>query len=200
MIWEWVNPARKAVWPLIAAAYVISCCIAAIIVWRMQPGFFLGLPAVVLLIVALSVTLSFACAGQWFVHNHFPRTDFLAHNEVGGIIMGVAGTVFGVVLGFLTVVAWQQFTDARQLVALESSAATDAWHAAVGLPYADRLRLRSDVLQYAELMVGSEWPQMRHGGVDPQADLVVMDAIATVGTIRAHSFMQSNSQFETGSN
>jgi len=37
------------------------------------------------------------------------------------------------VLGFLTVVGWQQFADARQSVALESAAAADAWHMAAGL-------------------------------------------------------------------
>jgi hypothetical protein len=159
--------------------------------------FFMEVPAVLLLLATLSATLCFACGGQSYLHHRFSRHDFVQHNEVGGIIMGVAGTVFGVVLGFLTVVAWQQFTDARQLVAQETAAATDIWHTAIGLPYANRSRIRDDILRYSQLMVSSEWPQMRHGGIDKQADLLLMDAIAAAGTIKPGDLMQSNSQMGT---
>jgi hypothetical protein len=35
----------------------------------------------------------------------------MAHNEVGGIVIAVTGTLYAVVLGFLTVVVWQKRTE-----------------------------------------------------------------------------------------
>jgi len=183
--------------PHMVLTYAILCCGAAFIAWRIDPEFFMQVPAMLLLMVAISVTLSLACSGQWFVHHRFSAHDFVQHNDVGGFIIAVTGTLYAVVLGFLTVVAWQEFMDGRQLVAQESAAATDAWHAAIGLPYVNRTRVRDDVLRYAKLMVTREWPEMRNGEFDPEADLIVMDAIAAAGTQEATNYMQSNSQTAT---
>lgn len=181
-------------WPPFAFAYALLCCLAVFVVWRVRPTLFLEIPAVALLLFSLSVTVSLACTGQWYVHHRFAAHDFVQHNEVGGFIIAVAGALYAVVLGFLTVIAWQHFTDARQLVTQESAAATDTWHAAIGLPYANRIRIRDDILQYAKLMVAEEWPDMRRGEFDSKADILVMDAIVAAGTHHASNFMESNSQ------
>ncbi len=91
------------------------------------------IPAAVLLTLAVLAAIALAGAGQAYVHRRFSRNDFVVHNEVGGIIITVVGTIYAVVLGFLTVVAWQHFTEARDLVVLESDADIDAWHTAAAL-------------------------------------------------------------------
>ncbi len=97
-------------------------------------------------------------------------------------------------LGFLTAVAWQHFTEARQLVSLESAAAADAWHTSVGLPPDRRSRVREDVRQYASDMVENEWPAMLHGDLDQTADYLVMDAFDAVGTLKPSHAGEANSQ------
>ena len=67
------------------------------------------------------------------MHRRFSARDFIAQNEVGGIIIAVSGTLYAVILGFLTVVVWQKFVDAGQMVVLESDAVIDVWHTSVGL-------------------------------------------------------------------
>jgi hypothetical protein len=159
--------------------------------------FLADVPALVLLVIACAAAVTLACAGQWYVHRRFSEHYFVQHNEVGGIIFAVAGTLYAVVLGFLTVIAWQHFAEARQLVAAESAAATDAWHTAVDLPAARRTRVRQDVLQYATIMFGSEWPQMRGGGFDKRGDVVVMDAMSAAGAFNPADLGQSNAQNAT---
>src|SRR6185312_2081698 len=95
-------------------------------------------PAIVLLVGAVAIAVGFACLGQFLVHRRFRSQSFIEHNEVGGIIFAVAGTLYAVVLWFLTVVAWQHYEEARAIVVMESNADIDAWHAAVGLPPAVR--------------------------------------------------------------
>lgn len=190
-------PERRRSWPLYALAYAILCCCAAGVIWSVNSAIVIAAPAILLLVVALTVTVAFACGGQAYVHDRFSTHDFVQHNEVGGFIINVAGTLFAVLLGFVTVIAWQHFADARQLVALESAAATDVWHSAVGIPQPQRGRVRRDTLEYANSMVRKEWPKMRAGRFDMRADYVVMDAMTAAGAFKPTDLMQSNSQSQT---
>lgn len=159
--------------------------------------FLLNVPAWLLLFCALAIAIAAAGAGQIYVHRRFSSQDFIAHNEVGGIIIAVAGTLFAVVLGFLTVVVWQQYTEARQVVVSEASAATDAWHTAVGLPAAVRERVRADMARYANVMINGEWPAMRRGGFDVEGAMIVMDAIDAVGSFAPANMGEANAQMTT---
>jgi hypothetical protein len=156
-----------------------------------------GIPSAILLALAIAVAITLACGGQNYLHRRFGSQHFVQHNEVGGFIIAVVGTLYAVVLGFLTVVVWQQFADARQSVALESAAATDAWHMAVGLPPAARTQIRQDITSYANAMVDREWRAMRHGGFDADADLMVMDALNVAGSLVPANLGESNAQAAT---
>lgn len=156
-----------------------------------------GIPALMLLALALVIGLGFACLGQLFVHRRFRKSSFIEHNEVGGIIFAVAGTLYAVVLGFLTVIAWQHFEDARAIVVMESDADIDAWHAAVALPPAVRQRVRGDTLAYAQTVVQSEWPAMRRGGIDPNLAIINMDAIDAASSFKPNDVAEGNAQVAT---
>src|SRR6185437_5828828 len=128
--------------------------------------FLYRIPAALLLVAVLAIAVAMAGIGQTYVHRRFRDGDFVGHNEVGGIIIAVSGTIYAVILGFLTVVAWEHFQEARNLVVLESDADIDVWHAAVGLPEAARNRVRTDMKAYAEAMIDREWPAMKEGRFD----------------------------------
>jgi hypothetical protein len=122
---------------------------------------------------------------------------FRQHLPTAGIIITVAGTIYGTILGFMTVVAWQHYQEARDVVVAESDADIDAWHTAVGLPPVVRERVRADMIQYANLMVNQEWRAMRHGSFQVMPAIVGMDAIDAVGAFAAANASQSNAQNAT---
>ncbi|HEX4159037.1 MAG TPA: hypothetical protein VHY79_11210 [Rhizomicrobium sp.] len=155
------------------------------------------IPAALLLAGALVLAIAIAGAGQLFVHRRFDRQDFISHNEVGGIMMAVSGTLYAVVLGFLTVVVWEHYLEARQLVVAESDSAIDAWHTAVGMPASVRQHVRSDMVQYAKIMPDREWPLMKKGKYDVVAAAIGMDAIDATGTFVPANSSQSNAQSAT---
>lgn len=156
--------------------------------------FLYSLPAGLLLVVVLAAGIAMAGLGQMWVHRRFRDGDFVGHNEVGGIIIAVSGTIYAVILGFLTVVAWQHYQEARDLVVLESDADIDAWHSAVGLPEAIRNHVRNDTLAYANTMIEHEWPAMKQGRFDPNAPMISMDAIDAVGAFVPTNNGESNAQ------
>jgi Protein of unknown function (DUF4239) len=149
------------------------------------------------LVWVATTAVALACLAQWYVHRRFPESDFVRHNEVGGFIVAVVGSLYGVLLGFLTVITWQHFASSAQLVAQESAAATDAWHTAIGLPAAERSRVRRDMLSYAEVMLKREWPAMRSGTFDRDADWILMDAIGAAGGFNPRTLQEANAQSAT---
>ena len=184
-------------WAATAGAYaLVSCTVAAAMSYHGLAAFY-RMNAVLLLLWATSTAVAIACTGQWYVHRRFAYWDFVRHNEVGGFIVSIVGALYGVLLGFMTVIAWQHFADSRQIVAQESAASTDAWHTSAGLPAMQRARVRHDMLLYADDMLDREWPAMRTEGFDKQADLIVMDAIGAVGNFTPADFKESNAQTAT---
>jgi hypothetical protein len=154
-------------------------------------------PALVLLLIAVAIALVLACGGQVLIHHRFGSTDFVHHNEVGGFIIAVVGTLYAVLLGFLTTAVWEHFTEAQQHAASESSAAANAWHTAVGLPYTVRSRIRSKMNGYAGIMIADEWPAMRRGGFSTKADLALMDAMSAAGDYVPTNARETNAQLVT---
>jgi hypothetical protein len=159
--------------------------------------FLYRVPAAILLVSILAAAIALAGGGQIFVHRRFAGRDFLGHNEVGGIIIAVSGAIYAVILGFLTVEVWDRVGEARELAVVESDAVIDAWHTAVGLPAEIRQRVRADMLDYATVMVESEWPLMKQGAFDKNAPFIGMDAIDVTGTFIPANSAESNAQAAT---
>jgi Protein of unknown function (DUF4239) len=152
------------------------------------------LPAPLLYFAAVALAVLVACGGQIAVQRCFRTDQFATHNEVAGFIVSVAGTLFAVVLGFVTVVVWEEYRGTQERLSLETAAAGDAWHVAVGLPPVVRTRVRKDMLAYADLMVSDEWPLMRRGRFSPRGDLLIMDATDAVGSFAPPGARESNAQ------
>ena len=88
--------------------------------------FLSSIPALVLLLGALAITLAAVGIGQIFVHRCFSNQDLITHNQVGGYIIAISGALFAVLLSFLTVIVWQHVAEARRVVVQESNAVIDA--------------------------------------------------------------------------
>jgi Protein of unknown function (DUF4239) len=188
---------RGSLWPASVGAYALVSLATAVALARVGSDALLRMNAVGLLVWAATTTVALAGLGQWHLHRRFNAVNFVRHNEVGGFIVAVVGSLYGVLLAFMTVIAWQHFADCTQLVAQESAAATDAWHTAVGLPRAPRVRVRHDMLAYANAMLAQEWPAMRARGFDREADWTVMDAIGAAGQFDPRSLKEANAQTAT---
>jgi hypothetical protein len=188
---------KKLRWPALAAAWALLSASVAIALVHASSHFAIGLNADLLLLWATSTAVAAACAGQRYVHRRFAALDFVRHNEVGGIIVAVVGALYGVLLGFVTAIAWQHFSEARQIAGEESAAAIDAWHMSVGMPQPERSRVRLDMLRYATSMVEREWPAMRVQSYDRDADSIVMDAIGAAGGYVPANPKEANAQSAT---
>jgi len=153
-----------------------------------------AIPAWLVLVVAIALAAGIATAGQIAVRRRFPQVDFSTYNDVGGIVLGVVGGLFGVTLAFIIAIVWQEFDGTTQRVAIEAAAAKDLWHVAWGLPAPTGPLMRRDVLTYAQLMVDDEWPAMRTGSSSAEAERLLTRAFERAARFRPANAGEANAQ------
>lgn len=156
-----------------------------------------AIPSAVLLTCAIVFATVVACTLQTLIHRRFGEAVLVRHNEVAGFIVAVVGTLYAVVLGFMTVVVWQQYDGVQARVAMETAAVSDTWHNAVGFPPEIRSSLRSSMQEYAREMIAVEWARMRAGGFSVRGDNLIMDATGTVGSYVPRNGAETNAQAAT---
>lgn len=111
----------------------------------------------VMLVVAFVIV---ALCGQWFV-NKFVKIDILEkHHSAGEAMMGVVGTLFSVLLGFMVASAMDKYHDAQMHGQLEASNVASVFRVSKGLSDIDRPRMRQLCREYVDDVINSEWPKM----------------------------------------
>ncbi|MDE2482572.1 MAG: DUF4239 domain-containing protein [bacterium] len=153
-----------------------------------------AIPPFALLAAAIVLAPVIVCGGQWYLHGRLGLRRFFVDNDVAGFIIAVVGTLYAVLLGFMTVEVWDHYETARLHVWAESASVADVWHDAVGLPAQPRVRVRADMLAYAHTMIDEEWPAMRTGGFSVRGDELIMDVATAVGQYVPKNLGESNAQ------
>ncbi len=146
-----------------------------------------------LLLITLTCVIV-ACAGHVLVRRSFAKADFLEHNEVAGFILAVVGVLYAVLLGFMTVVVWEHFSQSQERAQAEVDAATDVWRFGELLPAREAARIRYDVARYAIVVGSDEWPKMRDGKSSAAAQKLILVLFTDVARIQVTDAQRSNLQ------
>src|ERR1700722_11970965 len=115
--------------------------------------------AVVLLVVGISLGLFVVMDRVW------PWDKRHEHNDVTGWQLGILGTTYAVILGFMLYAVWTDFDTATQNVEMEANSLTNLYRLADGLPDASRTEVQKLAREYAVKVISDDWPEMERGGV-----------------------------------
>jgi hypothetical protein len=85
------------------------------------------------------------------------------HNDVTGWQLGILGTTYAVILGFMLYAVWTDFDTATQNVEMEANSLTNLYRLAEGLPDASRIELQKLAREYAQRVIQNDWPEMDQG-------------------------------------
>ncbi len=106
------------------------------------------------------VFVGVALVGQFLV-NRFVKIEILEqHHSAGEAMMGVVGTLFSVLLGFMIASAMSKYQDAQMYGQLEASNVASVFRVARGMSDIDRPRLRQLCRDYVNDVINNEWPLM----------------------------------------
>src|SRR3984893_16079009 len=81
-------------------------------------------------------------------------------NDVTGWQLGILGTTYGVILGFMLFTVWNDFREAEVNANLEASSLMTVSRIGAGLPSPEREMIHALGLKYAETTINEDWPAM----------------------------------------
>ena len=119
----------------------------------------------VALVTAL-VCAIIAVAGFHAVQRFFPSLCDESNNELVRICSSITSGLYGLLLAFVVVTAWQNYSNASTHIEDEISALSNVMRDSGGLPDQVRVPVRTDTLRYAQLVVDREWASLEHGDPD----------------------------------
>lgn len=114
-----------------------------------------------LLVVGGGVMLS--VLGFLVVRRLYPAELRIENNDVAGVLLGLLGAFYGIVLGFAIVVLFEDFRAADQSVKAETTALAQVYRTTDLFPSAERIAVGKAIAQYALAVRTLEWPLMRDG-------------------------------------
>lgn len=113
--------------------------------------------------ILILVFVCVAICGQFAVNKYVKREVLELHHSAGEAMMGVVGTLFSVLLGFLVAGAMDKYHDAMIHGEDEASNVASVFRIARGLSDIDRPRIRQFCREYVDDVISSEWPKMERG-------------------------------------
>src|SRR3954454_4631431 len=114
-----------------------------------------GLWLVLALVLAVSILVG--AASIWLAHRTLPEQVGEGHNGALSPFLTCVGLVYGALLGFTIVVAWEQFSSAEANVSNEASTLTTMYRQTVGMPIPEQTQMRELVRKYAKPVDRPEW-------------------------------------------
>jgi heme/copper-type cytochrome/quinol oxidase subunit 2 len=117
------------------------------------------------LVVVIAVSILLAVGSIWLAHRS-KLADSVGREENSALspFLTCVALVFGALLGFTVVVAWEQFSSAETHVANEASTLTTMYRQTVAMPVPERTQMRELLRKYTTAAQGPEWAQQESGG------------------------------------
>ncbi|WP_344559614.1 hypothetical protein [Kitasatospora saccharophila] len=119
--------------------------------------------------VVVGTAVVVAGAGSLLVRRRFPQVVEGEHNEVIGVVLGLFGAIYGIILAFVIVNLWTQMEETRTGVAREATAAATLVRDVQAFPPEPRERIDAALGAYLHAVVDVQWPMMREGRPDFEA-------------------------------
>ncbi|MBS1799269.1 MAG: DUF4239 domain-containing protein [Acidobacteria bacterium] len=103
----------------------------------------------------------------------WPISNRKVLNDVTAWQLGVLGTTYGVILGFMLYTVWEGFRSAQIDANLEAASMLNVYRLAGGLPSPQREEIQRLAREYETVVVQQEWPAMQANREDRAAVDVV---------------------------
>jgi hypothetical protein len=139
-----------------------------------------------LLALALIVSILVAAASMWLADRTLSKPLGEGHNGALSPFMTCVSLVYGALLGFTIVVAWEQFSSAETNVSNEASTLITMYRQTVGMPVDEQAQMRVLLRKYTGAVEGPEWEEaIRSGTGTESARDALNDMYRVLGTAQS---------------
>src|SRR5437764_2492364 len=102
------------------------------------------------------------------------------HNDAVVPMYATAGVIYAVLLAFIVIAVWGQYTAAKDNVNNEATALTTMYRESEAMPGSERPELRRLIRAYTTAVAGPEWQVQRNGRTSEVARKAIVDLYATL--------------------
>ncbi len=121
------------------------------------------------------------------LNRFWPKEKRRVHNDLIGWQLGILGTTYAVILGFMLYTVWTDFGAANLNVDLEANALRNLYRLAEGLPQQQRTLLESQTRNYAQTVIERDWPEMANGQVPEESHEINQAMWRTLMSVKSAS-------------
>ena len=109
------------------------------------------------------VITGLSCLGLLAVHRFIDVEMRHKHNDIAAATMAIVGVAYAVLLAFIAVAAWQNFSDADKSVDTEASYVGNLYRDTTGLPAEKARPMKGAIKRYIDEVMTKEWPEQQKG-------------------------------------
>lgn len=120
-------------------------------------------PITVIMVAAVCLTVAVMALAVWLVRRTVPATRDGFHAEISAPMLGIVAAVFGLLLAFVIIIAYQNFLEADDNASREAAALSSIVRDSAAFPEPGGSNVRRAVGAYVRSVVEDEFPQMREG-------------------------------------
>jgi Protein of unknown function (DUF4239) len=113
-------------------------------------------------------------------------------NDVTGWQLGILGTTYGVILGFMLYTVWTDFRAADVDANLEASSVLNVYRIAAGLPSPEGETMQKLAAKYVHAAVDHEWPAMQRQEDNHESALVIGEMWQVLASAEAKGDVSSS--------
>ena len=151
-----------------------------------------AVPVLWLMVTAIVVTALVVVLVVRVVRRVVPSTREGFHAEISAPMLGVVAALFGLILAFVIVIAYQNFLAAQANVSREADALASVVRDSAAFPAPGGDNVRSSVGRYVRSVTNAEWAQM-HAGRDSEVAKNGLDEIfAAFTTVQPKTHVQQS--------
>ena len=144
----------------------------------MLRGLINHVPIWLLLIAVVGAIVGLVVLLVWLIRRLVPPVREGFDAEVSSQMLGVVAALFGLLLAFIVVIAYQNYGDTQSNVSNEADALAAIVRDSGAFPPHERDRVRGAVGAYVRAVVDDEWPRM-HEGKDSARAATAVDGMYT---------------------
>jgi hypothetical protein len=142
---------------------------------------------VVIFIVCVAASLLFVT----LLNRTWPAEMRHAHNELIGWQLGILGTTYAVILGFMLYTVWTNYGAAELNADLEANALRNVFRLAEGLPAQQRVQLEAECRTYADAVINHDWPEMANRQIPEESHNINKDMWRTLMSVKTATASES---------
>jgi len=146
-----------------------------------------AVPVLWLIISAVAVSFVAVLLAVWLIRRLVPVTRDGFHAEVSAPMLGVVAAVFGLLLAFVIIIAYQNFLAADANITREADALSSVVRDSAAFPGTGGDNVRAAVGSYVRAVVDNEWPQMKQGNKSVLASSGLDVVLATIQMVKPRS-------------